>query len=155
MASMDYNGCKEKKMKKRITATDALFGFGVWLTTRKEIVTFSHKHDTGKMVDLIGQFLKTNNLPNVSKNYPGNFITPEEEPIREEVSVARAVKVLTGSIREDEELRIGYQANIAMAVVDECKGTVGFEDIPYDTLHQAANKAADRFLTNWCYDSNK
>ncbi len=71
------------------------------------------------------------------------------------MKISKAVKTVTKAIKEDPDFRMGYQANIAMAFVDECKGTVGFENIPYDTLHQAANEAADRFLTNWCYDSNK
>ena len=78
-----------------------------------------------------------------------------EEPIREEVSVARAVKVLTGSILEDEDLRMGYKANIAMAFVDECKDSGGFEEIAYVTLHNAANNAAESFLNNWCYNSEE
>ncbi len=71
------------------------------------------------------------------------------------MKLSKAVKIVTKAIEQDPDFRMGYQANIAMAFVDECKDTVGFEDMPYDILHQAANKAADRFLTNWCSDSNK
>ena len=67
-------------------------------------------------------------------------------------NLSDVVKLLTKAIKDDPDLRMGYQANIAMAFVDECKGTIGFKNIPYDTLHQAANNAADRFLNNWCYD---
>ncbi len=70
---------KNKRIPKnsKITATDALFGFGAWLTTRKEPVTFSYKHNAGAMVDLISQYLKTNNLPDVSKHYPDNLQMPK------------------------------------------------------------------------------
>ncbi len=61
-----------------ITATDALFGFGAWLTTRKEAVTFSSKDDSGEMANLIATFIKINNLPDPSKNYPDNFVMPKE-----------------------------------------------------------------------------
>ncbi len=61
----------------KITATDALFGFGAWLTTRKEAVTFSHKHNAGKMVELITEFLSVNDLPDPSSGYPNNFIMPK------------------------------------------------------------------------------
>lgn len=66
------------------------------------------------------------------------------------MEIAKAVKALTKAIREDEGLRISYKANIAMAFVDECAGATGFENVPYDTLHEAANEAAERFLNNWC-----
>ena len=61
----------------KITATDALFGFGAWLTCRKQPVTFSHKHDAGKMVELIGEFISINDLPDPSEGYPDNFIMPK------------------------------------------------------------------------------
>jgi len=61
-----------------ITATDALFGFGAWLTTREEAVTFSRNDDATKMVNLITKFLETNNLPDVSEHYPDNFIMPQD-----------------------------------------------------------------------------
>ena len=64
-------------MRKRITATDALFGFGAYLTTRKKEVTFSYKHNAADMVDLISEFLDANNLPDVSKAYPDNFVMPK------------------------------------------------------------------------------
>ncbi len=64
--------------KERLPAADALFGFGAWLTTRGEIVTFSGKHEcSGTMVDLIGEFMEANNLPDVSEAYPGNFKMPK------------------------------------------------------------------------------
>ena len=66
------------------------------------------------------------------------------------MKISKAVKKLTESIKKDPDFRMGYQANIAMAFVDECNGSTGFENVPYDTLHQAANEAADRFLNNWC-----
>ena len=70
--------------------------------------------------------------------------------VSEKVTLADVVKLLTKAIKKDPDLRMGYQANIAMAFVDECNGQPGFKDVPYDTLHQAANNAANRFLDNWC-----
>ena len=66
------------------------------------------------------------------------------------MKIAKAVKKLTEAISKDPDFRMGYQANIAMAFVDACKDGIDFENVPYDTLHQAANNAANRFLTNWC-----
>ncbi len=67
------------------------------------------------------------------------------------MKISKAVKKLTEAIKKDPDLRFGYQSNIAMAFVDECRGSGGFEEIAYDTLHNAANNAADRFLNNWCF----
>lgn len=64
--------------------------------------------------------------------------------------LSAAVDLLTKTIKEDEDLRMGYRSNIAMAFVDECVGSAGFENVPYDSLHKAANNAAERFLDNWC-----
>ena len=67
------------------------------------------------------------------------------------MKISKAVKKLTEAIKKDPDFRMGYQANIAMAFVDECYEAVGFENVPYETLHQKANNAADRFLNNWCF----
>lgn len=61
-----------------------------------------------------------------------------------------AVKILTDELKKDEDLRMGYRSNIAMAFVDECNGSPGFENVPYDALHTAANAAAERFLDILC-----
>lgn len=66
------------------------------------------------------------------------------------MEIGKAVKSLTKEILKDADFMRVYQSNIAMAFVDECNGAVGFKNVPYDTLHQAANKAASRFLNNWC-----
>jgi len=68
------------------------------------------------------------------------------------MKISKAVKILTTAIKNDPDLRQAYRANIAMAFVDEVNGQPGFEEVPYDTLHQAANEAADRFLSNWCHE---
>lgn len=63
--------------KNKITATDALYGFCAWLTTREKSVTFSSKHNAGTIADLINTFIKANNLPDPSKKYPNNFVMPK------------------------------------------------------------------------------
>jgi hypothetical protein len=77
--------------------------------------------------------------------------------------VAAAVKTLTMAIKEDPQFYIAYQANIAMAFVDEARNnnfikeytgnTTWFEYIAEDDLHQLANQAAKRFLDLWCRDT--
>lgn len=60
-----------------MAATEALYGFGAWLTTRKEPVTFSEVHDSGKMVELIEEWRIANDLPQVGEQYPNNILFPK------------------------------------------------------------------------------
>ncbi len=49
-------------MSDTLTASEALFGFTAWLTTRSEPVTFSAKHDASVVAELVRQFCDTNNF---------------------------------------------------------------------------------------------
>jgi len=66
-----------------------------------------------------------------------------------EMDFSEAVKMVTKTISKDEDLMQGYKANIAMAFIDEVRDHMQFEE-DYEQLHMLANKAADRFLKNWC-----
>jgi hypothetical protein len=52
-----------QKAQACLNATEALFSFVGWLTTRHEPVTFSANCDATVAVDLIADFIKVNNLP--------------------------------------------------------------------------------------------
>ena len=54
------------KSNNYITATDALYGFVAWLTTRETEITISSHHDAGGPCNLVGEFIKVNNLPEFS-----------------------------------------------------------------------------------------
>jgi len=57
--------------------------------------------------------------------------------------LSKSVKVLCTSLRNDPELYYGWQANIAMAFVDECsRKKIGSRV----KVHEAANTAAKHFL---------
>ncbi len=72
-----------KKIKyTEVRASEALFMFGAWLTTREEVVTFSRNHDSSRMAQLIQIFMDENNLEDPSEAYPDNMIMPEREEIR-------------------------------------------------------------------------
>lgn len=45
-----------------LTASEALHGFVGWLTSRSEETTMSGHHDAGKPSDLVGEFIKANQL---------------------------------------------------------------------------------------------
>jgi len=63
-----------------------------------------------------------------------------------------AVETVTKAIREDKELYIAYQANIAMSFQDEFRrqmGQIGRNEA-IENIHQIANNAAKNFLDLWC-----
>src|SRR3972149_6674436 len=45
-----------------LSASEALYAFCAWLTSRKEVVTLSDNHDAGAIVELIAVFCKVNDL---------------------------------------------------------------------------------------------
>jgi hypothetical protein len=66
-------------------------------------------------------------------------------------NLEESVNVLRKALKEDEELYYGYQANIAMAFVDE----VGSSDlvIDHNDLHEIANTSAINFLNTLIGDT--
>ncbi len=59
-----------------LTATETLYGFCGWLTSRDESVTMGATHECGTVVDLIKRYMDANNLPDVTERYPNNLRTP-------------------------------------------------------------------------------
>lgn len=72
------------------------------------------------------------------------------------MNTKEAVRTLTERLQVDEGLRLGYQANIAMAFKDEYKRKrVEKSDINDSDIHEIANKAADNFLEKWCKNAEQ
>lgn len=46
-----------------LSASESLFGFMGWLTSRVTASTFSSHHDAGEAADLVKVFCEANNLP--------------------------------------------------------------------------------------------
>lgn len=61
-----------------LTASEALFGFAGWLTSRQEVVTFSRTHDAAKAADLVAEFMKENKLPYPRDHWVRNLVHPKE-----------------------------------------------------------------------------
>ena len=64
----------------------------------------------------------------------------------------KAVEKLTQELGKDDSLYISYQANIAMAFMDEFEKFYGGTAIANKTkreIHQIANAGAKRFLDSW------
>lgn len=49
-------------MKDKLSASEALYGFVSWLTSREEVTSLSSKHDCARIADLVAEFCKTNDL---------------------------------------------------------------------------------------------
>lgn len=62
------------------------------------------------------------------------------------MTTKESVEKLTSELRNDPDFWESYKANIAMAFYDEAKQA----NWEYVDLHEVANKAAERFLNNWC-----
>ncbi len=65
-----------------MNASEALFGFAGWLTSRDEEVTASSRHDAAVWAELVGEFIQHNDLPPVRHDvWPDNMKahpTPEQ-----------------------------------------------------------------------------
>jgi hypothetical protein len=63
----------------------------------------------------------------------------------------KAVQTVTNEIKNDNELKEGYKANIAMAFKDEyARRRKEKSNINYSDIHEIANKAAENFINLWC-----
>ena len=68
-----------------LSASEAVYGFLGWLTTREESVTFSSKDNASIATDLAKEFIKANNLNKPQNDWHIHLIHPSGE-----VAVARA-----------------------------------------------------------------
>lgn len=60
-----------------LIASEALYGFCSWLTTRPEVVTVSEKHEAGHIADLVERFCKANGLTEPRDGWAENLVHPE------------------------------------------------------------------------------
>lgn len=60
----------------KLSASEALFGFVAWLTTREETTEMSSRHDCAGLPDLVVQFCETNNLEEPGGDFPANLTHP-------------------------------------------------------------------------------
>ncbi len=61
----------------KIIASEALYGFGGWLTSRNEQVTFSAIDDAAPMAELVKEFCEANDLAEPRKDWEINLIHPK------------------------------------------------------------------------------
>jgi hypothetical protein len=70
---------KKSQPIKRLNATEAIYAFTAWLTTRPKAVILSTKHNASVLPPLIEAFREAHELPRVRNNY-GDSITPMVDP---------------------------------------------------------------------------
>lgn len=63
-------------MKDKLTASEALYGFCAWLTTRKEKTVMSAKHNAADIAEKIKLFCEVNNLEKPRDRWEKNLIHP-------------------------------------------------------------------------------
>lgn len=59
----------------KLTASEALYGFAGWLTSRENPVTLSANHEASTAADLVAEFIKANDLGDVSREDWHKFLT--------------------------------------------------------------------------------
>ena len=63
-------------MTDRISASEALYGFAGWLTSRNKPLIFSAAHDAAAVADAVDDFCKANNLDEPQKGWEKHFVYP-------------------------------------------------------------------------------
>jgi len=60
-----------------LTASESIYAFNAWLTTRNAKVKLGAKYDCVPIITLIDEFCKVNNLQKPRENYQDYFIMPK------------------------------------------------------------------------------
>lgn len=59
-----------------LSASEALFGFTGWLTSRPERTVMSSRDEAGIIADLVGEFCDANQLPEPRTGWTTNLVYP-------------------------------------------------------------------------------
>lgn len=92
----------------KLSASEALFGFTAWLTTRKEHVVAGSSCDCAVWVDLVKKFCDENGLSEPREEWGKNLKHPYEKPaITEErkLDVEKDLQTYRSLLEEAEENR--------------------------------------------------
>lgn len=109
--------------KNRLNSSEALFGFAGWLTSRKDILIISAKHDAGVMANLVGIFIKENGLPEVRDEWTNYLTHPNEfkntaEKYKEELTIG--VDLAKKPEKKNEPAVNSYRSDKIYYIGDEC-----------------------------------
>ena len=65
-------------MSDKLTASEALYGFMGWLTSRDEVTpNFSARHDASEAALLVSEFCEKNGLSDPGKGWENNLTHPD------------------------------------------------------------------------------
>lgn len=60
-----------------LKASEALFGFAGWLTTREEVTQMGARHDCAGIADLVKEFCDANGLTEPADDWHHKLVHPE------------------------------------------------------------------------------
>jgi hypothetical protein len=66
----------------KLTASEAVYGFCAWLTTRRKTTTMSDTDDAAPIVELIRKFCDTNGLEEPRGDWHKKLIHPKEKSVK-------------------------------------------------------------------------
>jgi len=70
------------KPKKQLSPSEAIYGFGSWLSIRKEPVCMGANHDCAIVAELIDQYCKAQNLKEPKDHWEDNLIPMKNLNVR-------------------------------------------------------------------------
>jgi len=63
---------------KKLTASEAVYGFAAWLTCRETPITLSSTNDASEICNLVDEFIKVNSLGDPRDNYADYLTHPKD-----------------------------------------------------------------------------
>lgn len=66
-------------MSDKMIASEALYGFAGWLTTRQEPLMFGASHECAPVADAVKEFCRVNDLEEPRDRWEHQLIHPKEE----------------------------------------------------------------------------
>ena len=60
----------------KLNASEAIYGFAAWLTTRDESITAGSTHDAAVWAEKVDEFCKVNHLEEPREGWQNNLIHP-------------------------------------------------------------------------------
>lgn len=88
-----------------LNASEALYGFAGWLTSRDKVVFASASHDAGIWAELVSEFIQVNNLPEVRSFEWGNHLIHPKEKSND--TRETSVEGIKGDAENPEEMELG------------------------------------------------
>lgn len=137
----------------KLTASEAVYGFVAWLTTRTERTVMSASDDAALPCDLVSTFCDENDLSDPRQDWAENLVHPSGEcsagtssgfPV---VTPADAVGALKQAFQDDPDYAHSWHCNLAMMFSDAMEtGGVSRRHAGGSINHEVANDAASRFM---------